>query len=299
MHDTTNDLLHKPVMVEEVLDYLNPQTGQVIIDCTVGGGGHASKIMSKIKPNGLLIGIDKDMEILQIAKQHISEIGNIFKLYHADYSEIDEVLRQAGTDKVNGVLLDLGTSSLQFDQAERGFSFSKEGPLDMRMDRSQGITAKDLVHRLSEQKLEELFSKYGEERWSRRIARAILKEENDTGITSTRQLANIIERAVPRGKSKIHPATRVFQALRIAVNKELESLEVFLNKIHNYMTVGARIVIISFHSLEDRIVKNKFSERAKQNIFQILTKKPITPGEAEIERNIRCRSAKLRAAERI
>jgi 16S rRNA (cytosine1402-N4)-methyltransferase len=239
------------------------------------------------------------MEILQIAKQHISEIGNIFKLYHADYSEIDEVLRQAGTDKVNGVLLDLGSSSMQFDQADRGFSFSKEGPLDMRMDRSQGITAKDLIHRLSEQKLEELFSKYGEERWSRRIARAILKEENDTGITSTRQLANIIERAVPRGKSKIHPATRVFQALRIAVNKELESLEVFLNKIHNYMTVGARIVVISFHSLEDRIVKNKFSERAKQNIFQILTKKPITPGEAEIERNIRCRSAKLRAAERI
>jgi 16S rRNA (cytosine1402-N4)-methyltransferase len=299
MHDTTNDLLHKPVMVEEVLDYLNPQTGQVIIDCTVGGGGHASKIMSKIKPNGLLIGIDKDMEILQTAKQHLSEIGNIFKLYHADYSEIDEVLRQAGTDKVNGVLLDLGSSSMQFDQADRGFSFSKEGPLDMRMDRSQGITAKDLIHRLSEQKLEELFSKYGEERWSRRIARAILKEENDTGITSTRQLANIIERAVPRGKSKIHPATRVFQALRIAVNKELESLEVFLNKIHNYMTVGARIVVISFHSLEDRIVKNKFSERAKQNIFQILTKKPITPGEAEIERNIRCRSAKLRAAERI
>ncbi|MEK6558698.1 MAG: 16S rRNA (cytosine(1402)-N(4))-methyltransferase RsmH [Planctomycetota bacterium] len=299
MHETTNDLLHKPVMGEEVLDYLNSQTGQVIIDCTVGGGGHASKIMSKIKPNGLLIGIDKDMEILQTAKQHLSEIGNIFKLYHADYSEIDEVLRQAGTDKVNGVLLDLGSSSMQFDQAERGFSFSKEGPLDMRMDRSQGITAKDLIHRLSEQKLEELFSKYGEERWSRRIARAILKEENDTGITSTRQLANIIERAVPRGKSKIHPATRVFQALRIAVNKELESLEVFLNKIHNYMTVGARIVVISFHSLEDRIVKNKFSERAKQNIFQILTKKPITPGEAEIERNIRCRSAKLRAAERI
>ena len=127
MHDTTNDLLHKPVMVEEVLDYLNPQTGQVIIDCTVGGGGHASKIMSKIKPNGLLIGIDKDMEILQTAKQHLSEIGTSFKLYHADYSEIDEVLRQAGTDKVNGVLLDLGSSSLQFDQAERGFSFFKRG----------------------------------------------------------------------------------------------------------------------------------------------------------------------------
>ncbi len=299
MHDTTNDLLHKPVMVEEVLDYLNPQTGQVILDCTVGGGGHASKILDKIKPNGLLIGIDKDLEILQLAKQNLSKTGRSFRLFHADYSDFSEVLSQAEINMVNGILLDLGSSSMQFDQADRGFSFAKEGPLDMRMDRSHGITAKDLIHRLSEQKLEELFSKYGEERWSRRIARAILKEENDTGITSTKQLANIIERVVPRGKSKIHPATRVFQALRIAVNKELESLEAFLNKIHNYMTLGARIVVISFHSLEDRIVKNKFSERARQNIFQILTKKPITPSEHEIERNIRSRSAKLRAAERV
>jgi len=291
--------LHKPVMVDEVLDYLNLQSGQIILDCTVGGGGHASGILDKIKPDGFLIGIDKDMEILQTAKQALSKTTGKFKLYHADYSDIDEVLRQAEVDKVNGVLLDLGVSSLQFDQADRGFSFAKEAPLDMRMDRSRGITAQNLIQRLSETELAELLWKYGEERWSRRIARAILKEKKGVGITSTIQLAAIVERVVPRGKSKIHPATRVFQALRIAVNKELDNLEIFLDKIYNYMALGARIVIISFHSLEDRIVKNKFIEKAKQNIFKVLTKKPITPREAEIEENVRSRSAKLRAAERI
>ena len=299
MDDIMDTPLHKPVMVEEVLDYLNLQSGQTILDCTVGGGGHAIRVLDKIKPDGFLIGIDKDMEILQTAKQALSKTTGKFKLYHADYSDIDEVLRQAEVDKVNGVLLDLGVSSLQFDQADRGFSFAKEAPLDMRMDRSRGITAQNLIQRLSETELAELLWKYGEERWSRRIARAILKEKKGVGITSTIQLAAIVERVVPRGKSKIHPATRVFQALRIAVNKELDNLEIFLDKIYNYMAVGARIVIISFHSLEDRIVKNKFIEKAKQNIFRVLTKKPITPGEAEIRENIRSRSAKLRAAERI
>ena len=299
MDDITDMHLHKPVMVEEVLDYLHPQPGHIILDCTVGGGGHAIKILDKIKPDGFLIGIDKDMEILQTAKQALSKTTGKFKLYHADYSDIDEVLRQADIDKVNGVLLDLGVSSLQFDQADRGFSFAKEAPLDMRMDRSCGITAQNLIRRLSESELGELLWKYGEERRSRRIARAILKEEKGVGITTTRQLAAIVERVVPRGKSKIHPATRVFQALRIAVNKELENLEIFLDKIYNYMAVGARIIIISFHSLEDRIVKNKFIEGVKQNIVRIITKKPITPCEAEIRENIRSRSAKLRAAERI
>ena len=299
MDDMIDTPLHKPVMVDEALDYLNLQSGQTILDCTVGSGGHAIRILDKIKPDGFLIGIDKDMEILQTAKQSLSKTTGKFKLYHADYSDIDEVLRQAEVDKVNGVLLDLGVSSLQFDQADRGFSFAKEAPLDMRMDRSRGITAQNLIRRLSETELAELLWKYGEERWSRRIARAILKEKKGAGITSTRQLAAIVERVVPRGKSKIHPATRVFQALRIAVNKELDNLEIFLDKIYNYMAVGARIVIISFHSLEDRIVKNKFIEKAKQNIFKVLTKKPITPREAEIEENVRSRSAKLRAAERI
>jgi 16S rRNA (cytosine1402-N4)-methyltransferase len=169
----------------------------------------------------------------------------------------------------------------------------------MRMDRSRAGTAQDLIRRLSERKLEELLKKYGEERWSRRIVRAIQKEEKAVGITSTRQLAAIIERVVPKGRSKIHPATRVFQALRIAVNKELESLEIVLDKIYHYMMIGARIVIISFHSLEERIVKNKFIEKANHKLFRILTKKPITPREIEIEQNIRCRSAKLRSAERI
>jgi len=299
MDDITDIPLHKPVMVEEVLDYLHPQPGHIILDCTVGGGGHAIRILDKIKPDGFLIGIDKDMEILQTTKQSLSKITGKFKLYHADYSDIDEVLRQADIDKVNGVLLDLGVSSLQFDQADRGFSFAKEAPLDMRMDRSRGITAQNLIRRLSESELGELLWKYGEERRSRRIARAILKEEKGVGITTTRQLAAIVERVVSRGKGKIHPATRVFQALRIAVNKELENLEIFLDKIYNYMAVGARIVIISFHSLEDRIVKNKFIEKAKQNIFRVLTKKPITPCETEIRENIRSRSAKLRVAERI
>jgi 16S rRNA (cytosine1402-N4)-methyltransferase len=299
MDDTTDTPLHKPVMVDEALDYLNLQSGQTILDCTVGGGGHAIRILDKIKPDGFLIGIDKDMEILQTTKQSLSRITGKFKLYHADYSDIDEVLRQAEVDKVNGVLLDLGVSSLQFDQADRGFSFAKEAPLDMRMDRSRGITAQNLIQRLSETELAELLWKYGEERWSRRIARAVLKEEKGVGITSTRQLSAIVERVVPRGKSKIHPATRVFQALRIAVNKELDNLEIFLDKIYNYMALGARIVIISFHSLEDRIVKNKFIEKAKQNIFKVLTKKPVIPREAEIEENVRSRSAKLRAAERI
>jgi len=299
MDDMIDTHLHRPVMVEDVLDYLNLQSGQIILDCTVGGGGHASGILDKIKPDGFLIGIDKDMEILQTAKQSLSKTTGKFKLYHADYSDIDEVLRQAEVDKVNGVLLDLGVSSLQFDQADRGFSFAKEAPLDMRMDRSRGITAQNLIRRLSETELAELLWKYGEERWSRRIARAILKEKKGVGITSTRQLAAIVERVVPRGKSKIHPATRVFQALRIAVNKELDNLEIFLDKIYNYMAVGARIVIISFHSLEDRIVKSKFIAMAKKNIFRVLTKKPITPHESEIGENIRSRSAKLRAAERI
>lgn len=301
MEYAANNLLHLPVLTEEVLNYLQPQSGHVILDCTVGNGGHAMKLLEKMKPEGLLIGIDKDREILQVAKQMLSKTATAgtFKLYHADYSEVDEVLRQAGVEKVNGVLLDLGASSVQFDQAERGFSFSKEGPVDMRMDRSAPGTARDLIRRLSERELEEILKKYGEERWSKRIARAIQREEKQAGITSTRQLAAVIERVVPRGKSKIHPATRVFQALRIAVNRELESLEVFLEKVPNYMRTGARIVIISFHSLEDRMVKQKFIERANQQVFKVLTKKPVTPGEAERENNVRCRSAKLRAAERI
>ncbi|MCF6157574.1 MAG: 16S rRNA (cytosine(1402)-N(4))-methyltransferase RsmH [wastewater metagenome] len=299
MDDKIDSIPHVPVMVDEVLDYLDPKPGHCILDCTVGSGGHASRIIERIKPGGFFIGIDKDLEILQIAKQHLSKTGGIFKLYHADYADIDEVLRLAMVDKVHGVLLDLGASSLQFDTADRGFSFSKEGPLDMRMNRSHGIPASELLRRLSDEELEALLRKYGEERWSRRIARAIGKAKRQERITSTKQLAVIIEKVIPGDKRKIHPATKVFQALRIAVNRELESLENFLNTIHHYMVAGSRIVIISFHSLEDRIVKNAFIEKANQKILKILTKKPVTPSDAEIKKNIRSRSAKLRAAERV
>lgn len=297
-----NKFLHKPVMVKEVLEYLQPQPGKIMLDGTVGNGGHACRIINNINPDGLLIGIDKDAEILEIAKQRLAETGYRFELYHADYAQIDTVLSRVGIEKVHGVLLDLGVSSFQLEHADRGFSFSRQGPLDMRMNRSTGKTARDLIQRATQTELERILREYGEERWSRRIAKEILKEEKKVGITSTEQLARVVERAVPKGGSRrrrIHPATRVFQALRIAVNKELESLELFLNKIHNYMYSGGRIVIISFHSLEDRIVKDRFREMSRRGIYRILTKKPVQPSEQEIQTNIRCRSAKLRAAERI
>ncbi|MBM4054316.1 MAG: 16S rRNA (cytosine(1402)-N(4))-methyltransferase RsmH [Planctomycetes bacterium] len=290
---------HEPVMVEEVLENLCLHPGDIILDCTVGGGGHAIKIMDKIKPDGCLIGIDKDFEMLNMTKQYLSNRGCSFRLYHANYSDVDEVLKMANIDKVHGVLLDLGVSSLQFDMAERGFSFSKEGRLDMRMDRSSSFTAQDLLRKISERELEELLRKYGEERWSKRIARRVIKERSECELKSTTQLAKLIERTVPVKKSRIHPATKVFQALRIAVNRELENLEIFLNKIHNFMEKGARIAVISFHSLEDRIVKNSFIEMADKNIFHIVTKKPLRPGASEIGKNVRSRSAKLRVAERI
>ncbi|OHB74327.1 MAG: 16S rRNA (cytosine(1402)-N(4))-methyltransferase [Planctomycetes bacterium RBG_16_41_13] len=299
MSGKKDNLPHEPVMVDEVLEYLCLQPGRIILDCTVGGGGHAGKIMDRIKPDGCLIGIDKDYEMLNMTKEYLSDRGCPFKLYHADYVDADEVLRQAGIGGVQGVLLDLGASSLQFDSAERGFSFSKEGPLDMRMDRTASFMAQDLLRKISERDLQGLLKKYGEERWSKRIARRIIKERSVSGLKSTTQLARIIERAVPSMRHRIHPATRVFQALRIAVNKELESLEKFLNKIHCSMVKGARIAVISFHSLEDRIVKNSFIEMEDKNIFQIITKKPLRPGASEIERNARSRSAKLRVAERI
>ena len=298
-NDPLVEFPHTPVMVEEVMGYLRPLSGQIILDCTVGNGGHASKIVNSIGSGGLLLGIDKDRDILQIAKQNLTKTGGRFKLYQSNYTDFDEVLRLAGVDKVNGVLLDLGVSSLQFDRAERGFSFSKDGLLDMRMDQSDGITARELIQQCDEEELADILWKYGEERWSRRIARAIILAEQKGGIMSTSQLASVVESVVPRGKMKVHPATRVFQALRIAVNNELESLKTFLEVIHRYMAVGGRIVVISFHSLEDRIVKDTFREKAHQGIFTLLTKKPLIPNDDEIVKNIRCRSAKLRAAERI
>ncbi|MHC4267966.1 MAG: 16S rRNA (cytosine(1402)-N(4))-methyltransferase RsmH [Planctomycetota bacterium] len=295
---------HKPVMLDEVLSFIKPGRGDIIVDATIGAGGHSCEILKLIEPEGLLIGIDKDEEILKIAGNYLSKISDSYKLYQADYVELDYILDKLKINKVNGILLDLGVSSLQLDSLDRGFSFNKEGPLDMRMDRTQGMTAGDLLKRLSEKEMADIFWRYGEERRSRRIARAITQErKRGVGIKTTTQLAKIVEKALYmpgkyQKKRRIHPATRVFQALRIVVNEELKSLAHFLNNICEFLASGARIVVISFHSLEDRLVKRAFREGQNTSQLEILTKKPLVPHDSEIRENIRSRSAKLRAAER-
>ncbi len=295
---------HKPVMLNEVISMLNPGKGDIIVDATIGAGGHSCEILKMIEPDGLLIGIDKDAEILKMAGRYLSKISDSYKLYQADYVDLDYILNKLEISKVQGILLDLGVSSLQLDSVERGFSFIKEGPLDMRMDRSQGKTAEDLLKRLSEKEMADIFWRYGDEGRSRRIAKAIVQERK-TGaeIKTTTQLSKIVEKALytPKKyqkKRKIHPATRVFQALRIAVNDELKSLEHFLNNVCEFLASGSRIVVISFHSLEDRLVKSAFRMGQDASSLEILTKKPLSPLDSEIRENVRARSAKLRAAER-
>ncbi len=305
MISTDEDLSpHRPVMLDEVISLIKPCKGDIIVDTTIGAGGHSCEILKKIKPDGLLIGIDKDAEILKIADKFLSKISDCYKLYQADFVNLGYILEKLKISKVNGILLDLGVSSLQLDSQDRGFSFSKEGPLDMRMDRTQGKTAEDLLKRLSEKDMAEVFWRYGEEKKSRRVARAIIRErKRGAGIKTTAQLAKVVESALyTPGKYKknrrIHPATRVFQALRIVVNDELKSLEQFLNDVYGFLTGGSRIVVVSFHSLEDRLVKRAFREGQNTSRLEILTKKPLIPLDSEIRENVRSRSAKLRAAER-
>jgi 16S rRNA (cytosine1402-N4)-methyltransferase len=298
-------LLHIPVMLDEVISFIKPRKGDIIVDATVGAGGHSREILKMIGTDGLLIGIDRDAEILKIASKNLSKISKSFKLYHANYVDLSAILNELKISRVNGILLDLGVSTFQLNSDERGFSFIREGPLDMRMDRSKGITAEDLLKQLPEKDMEEIFWRYGEERWSRNISRTISRERRKGGgIKTTTQLAKIIEKAVytPRRHMKrrrIHPATRVFQALRIVVNDELKNLEYFLNNAHEFLLRGSRIVVISFHSLEDRLAKNAFRKGKNTSTLKILTNKPLRPIKSEIKKNIRCRSAKLRAAERI
>ncbi len=291
--------LHQPVMLREVLDWLRPGPGKVIADCTLGTGGHAVAILKEIGPSGLLIGVDMDAEVIAVAKKFLSQVNNPFRLFHSNYTELGPILEEAGAEGVDGLLIDLGVSSYQLGRPERGFSFQLEGPLDMRMDQSEGPTAAELLRRLREEELARIFWEYGEERWSRRIARAIKAHLRSASLETTIELASIIERVVPKGRERIHPATRVFQALRIAVNNELGGLQTFLSKAYLYLRPGARMVAISFHSLEDRIVKRAFLEGLRKGLFRILTKKPIRPSQEEVRQNPRSRSAKLRAVERL
>ncbi|GIW79477.1 MAG: ribosomal RNA small subunit methyltransferase H [Gemmatales bacterium] len=288
---------HVPVMPAEVLAYLSVQPDQTYVDATVGIGGHARKLAERLGSGGRLIALDRDPEMLALARANLAEFGERVVFVQATFDRIRLVLDDQGIEKVAGVLADLGICSDQLGEAERGFSFSESGPLDMRMDRSIGESAQQLLARLNERELADLFWRFGEERFSRRIARRIVEQRRQAPLTTTEQLAELVRRCVPRSKKNpIDPATRVFQALRIAVNDELGNLERFLNVLPDCVKSGGRAVIISFHSLEDRLVKHAFREREN---WRVLTKKPVTPAEDEVRQNPRSRSAKLRAAERV
>jgi 16S rRNA (cytosine1402-N4)-methyltransferase len=293
-------MVHIPVMTAEVLAYLRPEQGGLFIDCTVGLGGHARALLEAGATR--LIGLDRDREALARARDTLAPWIDRVELVHADYRAIADVLDARRIDRVDGALADLGVSSMQFDAPGRGFSFQRDEPLDMRMDRSGGDTAADLVAQSTERDLADAIFKYGEERFSRRIARAIVEARREAPIDTTGRLAAIVHRVMPRrGHARIDPATRTFQALRIWVNRELEGLDRFLETATLRLRAAARIVVITFHSLEDRIVKHTFralEHRAEPRV-RVLTKKPLLPSDEEVDRNPRARSAKLRAAERM
>jgi 16S rRNA (cytosine1402-N4)-methyltransferase len=293
---------HIPVMLNEVLDYLNLSPGKIIVDATIGTGGHSEAILKRILPGGRIIGIDRDAESLAVARQRLSGFSNFCKFMYGNFVDIETILSNLNIKKVDGILFDLGVSSFQLENPNRGFSFQYEGPLDMRMDRDSYISAYDLVNNLNEEEISALLWNFGQERWHNRIARLLVKERQWHPIATTVQLANIVVRSIPQRYSRrrygIHPATRTFQAVRIAVNRELEALETALNKGIMVLSKKARICVISFQSLEDRVVKLNFRHSHAQGLINIITPKPLTPARAEIEVNTSSRSSKFRVAEK-
>ncbi len=306
---------HKPILVEEIVAFLQCRTGAVYLDGTLGGGGHAFAILRNSAPDGRLIGIDADGDALQEARNRLAPFGDRAVLVKGNFADMKKTLTGINIETVDGILLDLGVSSHQLDTAERGFSFTLDAVLDMRMNRSRGPSAYDLVNTLSREALEEILRKFGEERRAGRIARAIVKRRTHSPIRTTVSLAALVAGASSgRGTARIHPATRTFQALRIAVNDELANLQRALSDGMTLLKPGGRFAAISFHSLEDRIVKSSFlaAERScicppdfpvcscgRKPTMRVLTRKPVVPGEEEIRDNPRARSAKLRIAERI
>lgn len=303
--------MHIPVLLDETITALLPQPGGVYIDGTVGAGGHAEAILRASAPNGRLVGFDQDQQALAISAGRLAAFGDRVTLYHANFDQLEQVAKQINIPPVDGILLDLGVSSMQLDQPERGFSFREDAPLDMRMNPAQGQSAADLVNHLPQDELANLIYQYGEERLSRRIARAIVQARP---VERTQALAEVIARAIPgQGrKQKIHPATRTFQALRIAVNDELGALERVLPQALRLLKPGGRLAVITFHSLEDRIVKQFFRREAQdcicppeqlictcghQAVIHLISKRPITATATEIDVNPRARSAKLRVVE--
>lgn len=310
-----SDFRHLSVMPDEVIRFLAPKGEGIYLDGTLGGGGH-SRLILENAPQATLVGIDRDQAALAAAGEVLAVFGERFRPVHGDFAGLAGHLAQQGIPALDGFILDLGVSSHQLDTRERGFSFQQDAPLDMRMDTSQGETAADLLNELSELELERIIADYGEERWAKRIAAFIVKAREESPITTTFQLVDIIKGAVPKAKwdERIHPATRTFQGLRIAVNHELESLEQGMRAALDLLKPGGRGVIISFHSLEDRIVKHIFREYAegctcprqlpvcacgKQPRVKILTGRPVTATQQETDQNPRARSAKLRAVEKL
>jgi 16S rRNA (cytosine1402-N4)-methyltransferase len=291
---------HFPVLVEEVTEFLNPHPHGIYVDCTLGGAGHALKILERSSPTGQLIGIDRDEQAIEEAHKRLRPYEARTTIIHGNFSDLGEILRELAIGEVDAILLDLGVSYHQLIDGQRGFSFQLEGPLDMRMDRTQGEPASKLINTLSQGELEEILRRYGEGRWARRIAKAIVRNRQKNPIVTTTQLRNIISTAVLKPPRRIHPATKAFQAIRIAVNDELNNLGKVIRDGIPLVKSGGRLCIISFHSLEDRIVKQAFRQYEKPPAsITIITKKPISPSRGEISENPRARSAKLRVAERV
>jgi len=309
------NLRHDPVLYHEVLEFFRVRPGGVYVDCTTGLGGHSEGILKGLRGSGRLVALDRDSGSLERARRHLGEEFENFSVHHENFKNLPSVLATLEIQSIDGCLLDLGMSSFQLDSGERGFSFQLEGPLDMRMDRDQELTASQLVNELSEERLAEIIWRYGEEKMARKLAAAIVASRRRTKLGTTTELADLVERVKgrPRG-SRLHPATQVFQALRIAVNQELTGLEEILTEVVQFLKPDGCLVVIAFHSLEDRIVKRTFQREAGKCIcrrrpdlcdcprlkrVRILTKKPMTPSSPEVQRNPRSRSAKLRAVQRL
>lgn len=303
---------HRPVLLKETLNFLVPERGGLFVDCTVGLGGHSEAILNSSE-RARVLGMDLDPEALAYSRQRLASFGERFRAYHANFRELADVLNRAGERDPNGILVDLGVSSLQFDSPERGFSFRFDAPLDMRMDPTSGATAADLLQQLPESEIARIIFEFGEERFSRRIARRIVeRREQGSPVATTKELADLVASAVGGGKRhQIHPATRTFQALRIAVNNELEGLGSFIETAVDLLAADGRFVGISFHSLEDRILKQELRRLSghcqcpprlpvcscgAREVVEVLTRRPVAPTAREIEENPRARSAKLRAA---
>lgn len=293
--------MHLPVLTKEVLEFLNPKPGENFIDCTIDGGGHAKEILKKISPAGKLLGIDLDKKMIAALQAKIkNEKLNNLIVAEGNFKNLKKITEEKNFSRVSGILIDLGWSSIQIEESGRGFSFLKNEPLDMRYS-SFGISAAEAVNQLSEKDLADIFWQYGEERFSRRIAKKIVEARKKKRILTTFDLVDAVKTSVPRSyeRGRLHPATRVFQALRIYVNQELENLKEVLPQAVEILAPGGILTVISFHSLEDRIVKNFFREMKKEGRLEILTKKPVVPSDEEIKSNPRSRSAKLRAVRKI